>query len=54
MRAGAEWLPAEYEVLIDRLLADLATARGLTVAQIRLYYCLPDRPPMHRPMEASR
>lgn len=48
-----EWNDTDYKHLIDRLLADLATARGLTVDQVRVRYCLPDRPPMHRQMEAT-
>ena len=45
---AANWTPAEYKHLIDRLLADLARARGLTVQQASMHYCLPDKPPMHR------
>ena len=42
------WSDADYEHLIDRLLADVARARGLTVEQAKVFYCLPDQPPMHR------
>lgn len=47
------WNDADYKALIDRLLTDLATARGMTVPQVSMYYCLPDRPPMHPQMEAT-
>ncbi|HLR96469.1 MAG TPA: hypothetical protein VK053_18235 [Jiangellaceae bacterium] len=38
------WTPTRLTALIARLIADLATARGLTEAQMRTHYALPDRP----------
>lgn len=41
------WTGPEYQALIDRLVADNARLRGLTVEQVSIYYCLPDKPPLH-------
>src|SRR5699024_6244636 len=46
------WTPTRLVALIWRLVADLAVARGYTVAQMARHYCLPDRPYMSQ--EAHR
>lgn len=46
------WTPVRLARLVWRLIADLATARGYTPAQMAMHYCLPDRPYMQQ--EAPR